>query len=129
MDELARLRICERIEYTWVWVASGPERQQVAAAGAAQADQEIPEEDVQADPTPIQAPQARAATPGTRTMPQRMGRLEEEVRGVRLNTAYPGFGIRRIDFLTLLNKNDDSGGVFIFWNSVCGSHAGIQTLS
>ncbi|GJU34185.1 hypothetical protein Tco_1182539 [Tanacetum coccineum] len=51
------------IEYTWVWVASGPERQQVAAAGAAQADQEIPEEDVQADPTPIQAPQARAATP------------------------------------------------------------------
>ncbi|GJZ37355.1 hypothetical protein Tco_0583546 [Tanacetum coccineum] len=31
-----------------------------------------------------------------------------------LNTAYPGFGIQRIDFLTLLNENDDFGRVFIF---------------
>ncbi|GKB89225.1 hypothetical protein Tco_0961497, partial [Tanacetum coccineum] len=44
-----------------------------------------------------------------------------------LNTAYPGFGIRRIDFLTLLNENDDFGGVFVFWNSVCCSHSGVQT--
>ncbi|GJT71918.1 hypothetical protein Tco_1031204 [Tanacetum coccineum] len=50
MDELARLHICERIEDTW------------------------------ADPAPVQEPQARAATPATRTMPQRMARLEEEVR-------------------------------------------------
>ncbi|GJY58442.1 hypothetical protein Tco_0458334 [Tanacetum coccineum] len=59
--------LTERIEDTWVWVASGIERQQVAAARAA--DQEIPEEGVQAYPSPIQAPQARAATPTTRTMP------------------------------------------------------------
>ncbi|GKB70373.1 hypothetical protein Tco_0931785 [Tanacetum coccineum] len=46
-----------------------------------------------------------------------------------LNTAYSEIWIRRIDFLTLLNENEDFGGVFIFWNSVCCSHAGIQTLS
>ncbi|GJY50876.1 hypothetical protein Tco_0441723 [Tanacetum coccineum] len=31
-----------------------------------------------------------------------------------LSMAYPSFGIRRIDFLTLLNENDNFGGVFIF---------------
>nr|GFA39797.1 hypothetical protein [Tanacetum cinerariifolium] len=46
MDELARLRICERIRDTWAWVALRPERQQVAAVRAAQADQEIPKEGV-----------------------------------------------------------------------------------
>ncbi|GJR10623.1 hypothetical protein Tco_0793275 [Tanacetum coccineum] len=44
-----------------------------------------------------------------------------------VNTVYPGFGIRHIDFLTLLNENDDFREVFIFWNSVCCSRAGIQT--
>ncbi|GJR19789.1 hypothetical protein Tco_0968316 [Tanacetum coccineum] len=51
------LRICERLGDTWAWVAPRPKRQQVVAAGVAQADQEIPEEGVQADPTPVQAPQ------------------------------------------------------------------------
>nr|GEW22509.1 hypothetical protein [Tanacetum cinerariifolium] len=32
MDELVRLRICDRLGDTWAWVAPGPERQQVAAA-------------------------------------------------------------------------------------------------
>ncbi|GKB16297.1 hypothetical protein Tco_0850220 [Tanacetum coccineum] len=41
------------------WVALGLERQHVGtAAGAAQADQEVPEEGVQADPAPALAPQA-----------------------------------------------------------------------
>ncbi|GKB59491.1 hypothetical protein Tco_0915677 [Tanacetum coccineum] len=34
---------------------------------------------------------------------------QDELKG--LNTAYPGFGIRRINFLTLLNENDDFGEV------------------
>nr|GEW28848.1 hypothetical protein [Tanacetum cinerariifolium] len=55
----------------------------VVTAEAAQADQEIPKEGVQADPTPVQALQAPTAAPATRTMPQRMARLEEEVRRVR----------------------------------------------
>ncbi|GJS13475.1 hypothetical protein Tco_0407947, partial [Tanacetum coccineum] len=55
MDELVRLQICDRLGDTWAWVARGLERQQVAATGVAQADEEIPEK----------------------------GRLEEEVRRVR----------------------------------------------
>ncbi|GKC20797.1 hypothetical protein Tco_1022947 [Tanacetum coccineum] len=58
MDELVRLCICNRLGDTWAWVAPGPERHQVASIGAAQADQEIPKEGVQADPIPVQAPQA-----------------------------------------------------------------------
>ncbi|GJW52665.1 hypothetical protein Tco_0096750 [Tanacetum coccineum] len=47
-------------------------------------DQEGHEEGVQADPAPIQAPQAPpVAAPGPRTKPQRMARLEEEVHGLR----------------------------------------------
>ncbi|GKG54418.1 hypothetical protein Tco_0560073, partial [Tanacetum coccineum] len=41
----------------------------VDAARAAQADQEIPEEGVQEDPTPVHAPQAPPATPSSRTVP------------------------------------------------------------
>ncbi|GKA26544.1 hypothetical protein Tco_0712653 [Tanacetum coccineum] len=42
---------------------------------------------VQADPSPIQAPQQPPPPPPTvgRTMPQRLGRLEEEVQGLRLD--------------------------------------------
>ncbi|GJS73877.1 hypothetical protein Tco_0706718 [Tanacetum coccineum] len=40
----------------------------VAAAGAGQADQEIPEEGVQADPTPAHAPQAPPDAPAPRTI-------------------------------------------------------------
>ncbi|GKG15865.1 hypothetical protein Tco_0358188 [Tanacetum coccineum] len=42
---------------------------------AAQADQEIDEEDVQADPTPVQAFQPPPAAPGPRTIPIRIQRL------------------------------------------------------
>ncbi|GJW20403.1 hypothetical protein Tco_0031025 [Tanacetum coccineum] len=55
----------------------------VAAAGATQADQEIPKEGVQDDPTPVQAPRAPPATPSSRIVPQRLLRLEEEVHGLR----------------------------------------------
>ncbi|GKF41247.1 hypothetical protein Tco_0124589, partial [Tanacetum coccineum] len=34
MAELVRLQIYKELDDTWAWVASGPERQQVAAAGA-----------------------------------------------------------------------------------------------
>ncbi|GKF16351.1 hypothetical protein Tco_0061269 [Tanacetum coccineum] len=69
MDELVRLRVCDRLGDTWALVARGPERQQVAVARAAQADQEILDEGVQADPTPVHAPQAPSAAPGPRSMP------------------------------------------------------------
>ncbi|GKD68562.1 hypothetical protein Tco_1322652 [Tanacetum coccineum] len=57
MDELVRLHICERLGDTWVWVAPGPERQQVAPARAL--------EDIKG---------AHA---------ERMARLDEKVHGVR----------------------------------------------
>ncbi|GKC24010.1 hypothetical protein Tco_1026160 [Tanacetum coccineum] len=58
MDELVRLHICERLLGILTWDALGLERQHVGtAAGVAQADQEVPEEGVQADPAPALAPQ------------------------------------------------------------------------
>ncbi|GJY79910.1 hypothetical protein Tco_0492661 [Tanacetum coccineum] len=34
LNELVKLKICVRLGDTWAWVASGPERQLIAAAGA-----------------------------------------------------------------------------------------------
>ncbi|GKG59169.1 hypothetical protein Tco_0602878, partial [Tanacetum coccineum] len=34
MPELVRLQICVQLDYTWAWVAMGPERQPDAMAGA-----------------------------------------------------------------------------------------------
>ncbi|GJX37562.1 putative reverse transcriptase domain-containing protein [Tanacetum coccineum] len=64
MAELVRLQICEEIDDTWAWVALGPERQPDATAGA---------------------PRAAEDDPGVDEghMPQRLGRLEEEVQGLR----------------------------------------------
>ncbi|GJV65929.1 hypothetical protein Tco_1476757 [Tanacetum coccineum] len=70
----------------WGWVASGPERQQVAAAGAPKATKDAPEVDqgAQAHPTPIQVPQLPPPPPTAgRIMPQRLGRLEEEIQELR----------------------------------------------
>nr|GEW26966.1 hypothetical protein [Tanacetum cinerariifolium] len=60
LDELFRLHICKRVADTWAWAAPRPERQQAAAAEALEV---------------IEAT--------TRTMPQRMTSLEEEVLGLR----------------------------------------------
>ncbi|GJW84356.1 hypothetical protein Tco_0157501 [Tanacetum coccineum] len=67
MGELVRLQICMEVDDTWVWVAMGLERQPDATAGAPAAPQQPP------PPTPAAA----------RSMPQRLGRLEEEVQGLR----------------------------------------------
>ncbi|GJS73135.1 hypothetical protein Tco_0705976 [Tanacetum coccineum] len=60
LHELARLNICSRFGDTWAWVASWPERQQAAAAGAPGAAKDAPvvDEGAQAVPAPIQAPQS-----------------------------------------------------------------------
>ncbi|GJV40742.1 hypothetical protein Tco_1419182 [Tanacetum coccineum] len=59
MAELVRLQICVEIDDTWAWVALGPERQPNAAASAPRAVEDAPavDEGVQADLTPVQAPQ------------------------------------------------------------------------
>ncbi|GKA75602.1 hypothetical protein Tco_0781980 [Tanacetum coccineum] len=62
------------------------ERQHVVAAGAPEAAKDAPAVDAgaQADPAPIQAPQPPPPPPAAgRTMPQRWGRLEEEIQGLR----------------------------------------------
>ncbi|GKB74535.1 hypothetical protein Tco_0935947 [Tanacetum coccineum] len=87
MGELVKLNICMEIGDDWAWVASGPERQQVTAAGAPEAAEDAPVvvEGDQAIPAPVQAPQQPPPPPlvAARTMPQRLGRLEEEVQGLR----------------------------------------------
>ncbi|GJZ24875.1 hypothetical protein Tco_0562334, partial [Tanacetum coccineum] len=45
LHELGRLNICSRYRDTWAWVAQGPERQQVVAAGAHGADTASPAAD------------------------------------------------------------------------------------
>ncbi|GKF89529.1 hypothetical protein Tco_0263492 [Tanacetum coccineum] len=67
----ARLGICKRLGDTLDWVASGPERQQVAVARALEdvegAHAEV--EGVQANPVPVQAPEPPPAAAQSRTMP------------------------------------------------------------
>ncbi|GJY85416.1 reverse transcriptase domain-containing protein [Tanacetum coccineum] len=83
MAELVRLQIYEEIDDTWAWVAPGPERQPDAAAGANEAAKDAPaiDEGAQADIAPVQAPQP--PPPPKKTMPQRSGRLDEEIQGLR----------------------------------------------
>ncbi|GKA26540.1 hypothetical protein Tco_0712649 [Tanacetum coccineum] len=59
MAELVRLQICVQLDDTWVWVAQ---------------DAPIDDEGGQADPAPVHAPPPPPAP--TKTMPQRMARLE-----------------------------------------------------
>ncbi|GJR29944.1 hypothetical protein Tco_1106176 [Tanacetum coccineum] len=67
LRELERLNICSRYDDTWAWVAPRPERQQVAAAGAHEADEAGPavDEGAQEVPAPAQAP---LSAPQPRTM-------------------------------------------------------------
>ncbi|GJR57448.1 hypothetical protein Tco_1499610 [Tanacetum coccineum] len=75
----------EKIMRHLAWVAPVPKRQQVATAGALEdvegAHAEI--EGDQAIPEPVQARQPPPTVAQTRTMPQRIARLEEEVHGLR----------------------------------------------
>ncbi|GKC13487.1 hypothetical protein Tco_1010269, partial [Tanacetum coccineum] len=49
----------------WAWVAPGPERQQLVAAGTPEAAEDAPavDEGAQANPAPIQAPQTPPPPP------------------------------------------------------------------
>ncbi|GKD92226.1 hypothetical protein Tco_1372063, partial [Tanacetum coccineum] len=84
-ERLQGLTICEELDDTWAWVASGPERQQVAAAGApvVAKDDPVVDEGVSAVPAPVQAPQAPPAAGPARTMTHRLARQEEDVHGMR----------------------------------------------
>ncbi|GJZ36837.1 hypothetical protein Tco_0583028 [Tanacetum coccineum] len=65
LHELGRLNIYSRFGDTWAWVALGPERQQVAAAGAHEADEAglTVNEGAQDVPAPAQAPPPPPPTP------------------------------------------------------------------
>ncbi|GJU74886.1 hypothetical protein Tco_1266291 [Tanacetum coccineum] len=86
MAEMVRLQLYVEIDGTWAWVASRPERQPDAAAGAPAEVDDVPvvNEGGQADPAPVQAPQQPPPPPSapSRTMVQRLGRLEEDVQDV-----------------------------------------------
>ncbi|GKD24318.1 hypothetical protein Tco_1230532 [Tanacetum coccineum] len=86
MAELVRLQIYIEIDDTWAWVASGLKRQPDATVGAPEAPKDAPvaKEGGQAVSTPAQAPQHPPPPPlvAVRTMPHRLGRLEEEMQGL-----------------------------------------------
>ncbi|GJU99890.1 hypothetical protein Tco_1329161 [Tanacetum coccineum] len=85
MAKLVRLQIYEQIDNTWAWIAMGSERQLDAAAGTLEAikDAHVVDEGGQAISAPVQAPQQPPPPPPAagKTMPQRLGRLEEEASG------------------------------------------------
>ncbi|GKD10722.1 hypothetical protein Tco_1190407, partial [Tanacetum coccineum] len=87
MAELVRLQICAQFNDTWAWVAMGPERQPDAAVGspAVAEDALAVDEGDQAVPALVQAPQQPPPPPpaAARTVAQRLGRLEEDVQGLR----------------------------------------------
>ncbi|GJW84385.1 hypothetical protein Tco_0157530 [Tanacetum coccineum] len=87
MAELVRLQICVKLDDTWAWVAMGPERQPDTKASAPTDAEDAPiiDEGDQAILTPVQAPQQPPPPPlaAARTIPQRLGRLEEDVQGLR----------------------------------------------
>ncbi|GKG08007.1 hypothetical protein Tco_0333839, partial [Tanacetum coccineum] len=88
MGELVRLQICMEVDDIWAWLAIGPKRQPDAAAGAPAVSEDAPaaDEGDQAVPALVQASQQPPPPPppaAARTMPQRLGRLEEEVQGLR----------------------------------------------
>ncbi|GJW74108.1 hypothetical protein Tco_0133478 [Tanacetum coccineum] len=62
--------ICKELDDTWAWVASRPERQPDAAAGAPEVAEGAPDVDegARAVPAPVQAPQLPLAAEPTRTM-------------------------------------------------------------
>ncbi|GJQ92886.1 hypothetical protein Tco_0004025 [Tanacetum coccineum] len=109
MAKLVRLQICEELDDTWAWVAPGPDRQQVAVAGALVVTEDAPivDEGALVVLAPAQAPQAPPAAGPTRTMTQRLARLEYDVHGMRgalgeqreagvRYTSYSDYHIRRI---------------------------------
>nr|GEU64300.1 hypothetical protein [Tanacetum cinerariifolium] len=87
MGELVKLNICMNLGDDWDLVAPGPKRQQVAAAGTPDAAEDVPaaDEGGQAVLAPVQAPQQPPppSLVAVRTMPKRLGRLEEEVQRLR----------------------------------------------
>ncbi|GJW80823.1 hypothetical protein Tco_0144798 [Tanacetum coccineum] len=86
MGKLVRLQICMEVNDTWAWVAIGSKRQPDAAAGAPAVaeDASAVDEGDQAISAIMQAPQQPPPPPaGAQTMPQRLGRLEKEVQGLR----------------------------------------------
>ncbi|GJU98815.1 hypothetical protein Tco_1328086 [Tanacetum coccineum] len=82
--ELVRLQICEELDDTWAWVAPGPERHHDVVAGALEIAEGAPDvvEGDQAVPAPVHAPPPPPPAAG-RIMSQRLGRLEEEIQGLR----------------------------------------------
>ncbi|GJY86379.1 hypothetical protein Tco_0500405, partial [Tanacetum coccineum] len=86
MGELVKLNIYMEVGEDCAWVAPRLKRQQVAAAGApktTEGAQHVDEGD-QAISAPVQAPQPPPPPLATsRTMPQRLGRLKEEIHGLR----------------------------------------------
>ncbi|GJZ91295.1 hypothetical protein Tco_0663222 [Tanacetum coccineum] len=83
MGEMVRLLICMKVDDTWAWVVVGPERHLDATTGGPRVAQDTPIviKGGQADPTPVYAPPPPPAA--VRTMPQRMAKLEEDVREIR----------------------------------------------
>ncbi|GJR04947.1 hypothetical protein Tco_0527931 [Tanacetum coccineum] len=84
MGELVKLNIYMEVGDDWAWVAQGAKRQPVDAVAALGGAEDAPDVDegAQAVPAPIHAPPPPSPAAG-RTMPQRLGRHEEEIQGLR----------------------------------------------
>ncbi|GKD03118.1 hypothetical protein Tco_1178092, partial [Tanacetum coccineum] len=90
LHELGRLHISTRYGDTLAWVAPRPERQQVSAAGASEADEAGKAAEEVAPEIPAPAPaQAPPPAPQPHTISQRMDRLKEELMDTNGQTYDP----------------------------------------
>ncbi|GKF56362.1 hypothetical protein Tco_0166702 [Tanacetum coccineum] len=112
MGELVKLNICMEIGDDWAWVAPRPKRQHDAAAGALKAAKDALAVDMggQAVLAPVQAPQPPPPPTMGRTMTQRLGRLEEEVQGLRQDVK---------NLWRLLERSITDQGRFSTWMISC----------
>nr|GEX08667.1 hypothetical protein [Tanacetum cinerariifolium] len=80
---LVKLNIYMEIRDDWAWVAQGMERQPVVVSTAPGSAEDTPDVDegAQAVLAPIHAPLPPPLA-ASRTMPQRLGRLEEDIQGL-----------------------------------------------
>ncbi|GJT84425.1 hypothetical protein Tco_1058767 [Tanacetum coccineum] len=113
MAELVRLQMCAQFDDTWAWVAMGLERQPDVAVGARAIAKDAPtiDEGDQAILEPVQAPQQPPPPPlAARIVPQRLGRLEEDVQGLRRDVG----SLRR-----LVERSMTDQGRFSTWMMTC----------
>ncbi|GKA33517.1 hypothetical protein Tco_0719946 [Tanacetum coccineum] len=127
MAKLVRLEICVELDDTCAWVASRPERQPDAAAGALEAAEDAPvaDEGALAVPAPVQATQPPPLVAGSaRTIAQRLARVDKDVHEI-----HEALGEQREIFDSMARDFSRFSTWMVFRLSQMMSQAGVKYTS